>query len=280
MEILKEKIDRTDQLIAEWYEYFKGKVYVAFSGGKDSTVLLHLVRRRYPDVPAVFLNTGMEYPEILRFVRRQHNVIILRPKMYFYQIVKKYGYPVISKQVAWKIYEARNTKSLYQRNRRLLEKNRYGIPKRYRTLIAAPFPVSDKCCRYMKLLPSFSFQSTSGRLPYIGTMAAESKARQYSYEKHGCNAYGMERPVSRPMMEWDTWDVFEYCKIKQVEICDIYRKYDLDRTGCMCCGFGIHLEKEPNRFQKMKKTHPRQWHYIIKKLGMGKVFDFIGVPYE
>lgn len=54
----------------EWIEYEEnGQVYVSFSGGKDSTVLKHLVDSMYEDVPSVFVNTGLEYPEIQRFVK-------------------------------------------------------------------------------------------------------------------------------------------------------------------------------------------------------------------
>ena len=51
---LSAKVVMTQQRIREWYEHWDGMVYVSFSGGKDSTVLLHLVRDMYPDVPAVF----------------------------------------------------------------------------------------------------------------------------------------------------------------------------------------------------------------------------------
>lgn len=51
------------------------------------------------------------------------------------------------------------------------------------------------------------------------------------------------------------------------------------RTGCMFCMFGVHLEKKPNRFQRMALTHPKQYDFCIHKLGCGKVLDFLGVPY-
>ena len=86
---LSDKISRTERLIQEWYEAFNGEVYVSFSGGKDSTVLLDLVRRNYPEVPAVFANTGLEYPEIRAFVKTIENVKWLKPKKTFFEVVKK-----------------------------------------------------------------------------------------------------------------------------------------------------------------------------------------------
>lgn len=65
--------------------------YISFSGGKDSTVLLHLVRKLYPEIEAVFVDTGLEYPEIKQFVKSIDNVTILRPKMMFNEVINKYG---------------------------------------------------------------------------------------------------------------------------------------------------------------------------------------------
>ena len=97
----------TQSRIIEWYQHFDGKVYVSFSGGKDSTVLLDIVRKIYPEVPAVFCNTGLEYPQLQAFVRQQENVEIIYPKMSFSEVVSAYGYPIINKETAHAIYYAR-----------------------------------------------------------------------------------------------------------------------------------------------------------------------------
>lgn len=108
---LSRKIQISQARIIEWYQKHNGNVIVSFSGGKDSTVLLLLVRTLYPDVPAVFSNTGLEYPEIQRFVRKFPNVTVVTPKMRFDQVVSTYGYPLIGKEVAEAIYYARKLRS-------------------------------------------------------------------------------------------------------------------------------------------------------------------------
>ena len=104
---LERKILITQTRIMEWYKHYKGNVVVSFSGGKDSTVLLHLVRQAFPDVRAVFSNTGLEYPEIQRFAKAIPNVDTVTPKMRFDEVISTYGYPLISKEVAEAIYYAR-----------------------------------------------------------------------------------------------------------------------------------------------------------------------------
>lgn len=108
---LERKIEMTAERIQGWYEHYNGNVAISFSGGKDSTVLIDIARNHCMcgyDIKAIFVDTGLEYPEIRQFVKTFDNVEIIRPKMNFVEVIKKYGYPIISKEVSMILYYARS----------------------------------------------------------------------------------------------------------------------------------------------------------------------------
>ena len=147
----------------------------------------------------------------------------------------------------------------------------------------------------MKKRPSLQYEKQTGKKPILGLMAAESQKRKTDYMKTGCNAFEKERPQSQPMGFWTEQDVLQYLYEKKIPYASVYgdivledgkyRTTGCNRTGCIFCGFGCHLEKEPNRFQMLKQTHPKLWEYCMKPiesggLGMRKVMEYINVPIE
>lgn len=286
--LLNEKINMSLLRIIEWYEAWQGNVYIAFSGGIDSTVLLHLVRSLYPEVPAVFCNTGLEYPEILQFVHKIGNVVWLRPPVPFHQIVVKYGYPVGSKKIARAVevlrYPERHKASLVT-----LYRDGYGVkggyypkwklPEKWMKLIEAPFDVSDRCCMFLKKQPFLAYAKRTERVPFIGLMASDSYRRQFNYVRVGCNAFESAHKQSLPMAFWLKNDVWSYIRRYKLSYAEIYDKGE-HSTGCVFCLFGAHLDPSPNRFQRLHKIHPKLWNYCIHKLGLNKVMDYIGLPYD
>lgn len=293
---LEQKIRVTQTRIFEWYIRWNGKVYISFSGGKDSTVLLDLTRRVYPDIEAIFVDTGLEYPEIREFVKTKENITWLKPEMNFKKVIEKYGYPIISKRVSRNVSDVQRLGNNCWAIRCFNgEKTGFYDMRRWKFLIDAPFKVSNKCCDIMKKKPLKQF-GKNGKKPIIATMACESQQRRVDWMKKGCNSFDGEQ-ISKPMSFWTEQDVLRYIKQSQIPYASVYGKIievnkgskknhrlllettGEPRTGCMFCMFGVHLEKEPNKFQRMAITHPKQYNYCMHNLGLKEVLDYIGVKY-
>lgn len=297
------KIHKTCARIQEWYDAHDGQISVSFSGGIDSTVLLDISRRLYPDIPAVFSNTGLEMPEIVDFVRSHKNITEVRPEKSFKRVIEDYGYPVVSKKISRFVNDCQNPTPRNENVRRLrltgygsvTHPGRYyssmKIPKKWLKLIDAPFKVSDKCCEYIKKKPIEKFLKETGLRPMTAEMACDSDRRALTYMRTGCNNYLGDHPKSMPMGFWTRQDVLSYLLTFNIPYCSVYGDivYNSEtqlletsseqRTGCMFCMFGVHLEKHPNRFERMHKSHPKYWD-VCMNLGCGKVMDYIGVTYQ
>lgn len=293
---LEEKIKRTKMLIMEWYHEFDGQVYIAFSGGKDSTVLLHIVRSMFPDVPAVFANTGLEYPEIVLFAISKENVVVVRPKKAFPQVLKEYGFPIISKQVAMAISRYKNAKNAFTKrmrmfggfNYRTMKMQKTGtIPKKWREIARnKELKVTESCCYFFKKEPFNRYENKTKRRPFVGVMAHESNTRMKGYIFGECNAFKAKKPQSKPLYFWTEADIYKYIRDFNIEICEVYKdRYIKDkktsketfvkgekRTGCIFCMYGVHLEEKGNtRFHRLKISHPKLYDYCMDKLGLRAV---------
>jgi 3'-phosphoadenosine 5'-phosphosulfate sulfotransferase (PAPS reductase)/FAD synthetase len=157
---LEQKIDHSVGVVSCFAAKTDGNIFASFSGGKDSTVMLDIIRRFVDKtVPAVFCNTGNEYPEVVKFVRQTDNVTVIRPEIHIRQIIEKYGFPLISKEQSQYIRQAKHTNSEKLRNIRLYgSMNGIGkIAERWKHLIYAPFDVSEKNCHFLKRQPFEKF---------------------------------------------------------------------------------------------------------------------------
>jgi len=282
---LDQKIILAHRRIKEWYEHWDGEVDVFFSGGYDSTILLHLVRQVYPSVPAVFVNTGLEFPEILRFAQSFDNVVTILPKKTYKQVVAEYGHPVISKKVSMGVTRFRDTKSTLQKELRLHggtnptsgRKQKRTIPIKYHHLVDAPFKISDKCCDIMKKEPAKRRFKETGRAPFTGEMAADSDFRRQAYHRHGCNAFSTGVPKSMPLAVWTKEDTREYTERFNLPQCSVY-SMGYDRTGCWKCKFGCDMEPSPGRFILLKKTHPKLWAALMNDPEERLICEFLNIP--
>ena len=295
------KILMTKTRIRGWInEYGEDGVYVSFSGGKDSTVLLDIVRQDHPDIPAVYIDTGLEYPELRKFVKQHENVTWLKPEMNF-RVIQTYGYPLISKEISQKVFDCRTTESKggqsYARKQfqgtyisKNGKSNAYSVTK-WEFLTRAPFPISSKCCAVMKKNPAKKYEKETGRVPILAMMAEESVLRKQRWMITGCNAFEKKRPMSNPMAFWTEQDVLQYIRTRNLEIASVYgdiveeneitgqmtisdyiqaeqpklKTTGCRRTGCIFCGYGCHREKPgQGKFELLKVTHPKIYDYIMK----------------
>jgi len=224
---LSRKIQITTARIIEWYQHYDGQVYVAFSGGKDSTVLLDIVRRIYPDVPAVFSDTGLEFPEVRKFAMSRDNVTVVRPEMNFRKVIEVYGYPLISKRTAETVEYGKKPGSYRWKEIHGEVMMSNGKPSKFNCqkwcyLLDAPFKVSSKCCDIMKKQPMKKYVKETGRFPITATMAVESISREVVWMRQGCNAFNNKSPISQPMSFWTENDVLEYLYTYQIPYASVY----------------------------------------------------------
>ena len=150
-----------------------------------------------------------------------------------------------------------------------------------------PVMISHYCCQKIKKDPLNAYKRRTHRYPIMATMAEESRVRKQAWLRTGCNAFE-GKIQSKPMSFWTEQDVMQYIVENDLEICSVYgdivavdevgNEYDphnllidgcklkctgCDRTGCIYCGFGAHLERGETRFQRLARTHPRQYEYCM-----------------
>lgn len=323
---LSVKVKKSLLRIEEWIRYFGvDKVYQSFSGGKDSTVLSDLISQveacieAHTPIPRVFSDTGLEFPEIRNFALAHKNIVVIKPSMNHVETIKRYGYPVISKQISQNIYKLRNHNLTDKYKNYLLNGDERGkkgmIPKRWQFLVNADFQVGSGCCDIMKKRVFKAYEKESKRFAFFtGEIAEESSDRQRAYLTTGCNAFNRKGgPKSTPLGFWTENDILQYIKERNLAISPIYGSIEqvgekeigltkvpiykttgLERTGCAFCIYGCHKEdKNNNRFIQMKKTHPHMYDYCMrggqyenglwvphKGLGMAHVLDTLGINYK
>jgi hypothetical protein len=224
----------------------------------------------------------------------------------FRKVIEECGYPIISKEVAHRVYYAREylkrknvgeyaykslTEEIFTKDgkRSPYDKHKWGF------LIQAPFKISSKCCDIMKKRPAHKYGKESGNKPILATMTEESDLRKMAWYRTGCNAFSGNDSKSQPMSFWTEQDVLKYILDYNLPLASPYGEIKQDnkgkycttgcnRTGCIFCGFGCHLEKEPNRFQQLKETYPKLYEYCMKPweeggLGLDEVLNYINVKH-
>lgn len=284
------KIALSARRIEDWNDYHGGNVYISFSGGLDSTVLVHMVETVLgKQVPKVYVDTGLEFPQVREFVH-SFDVEVVYPECSFRDVILDRGYPLVSKEVAAKIRKLRHG-NLSDRYRNYLmngdERGKLGkLPERWKFLIEAPFDISEECCLVMKERPMERYARRTGKVPFIGITQDESMMRQRQYNRTGCNVYNAKQPKSQPLGFWTKQDVLRYAVENRLRYCSVYgdivrdkgtyRTTGEQRTGCMYCAMGCHLEKTPNRYHRLHERDAKTYRYIMNPVSAGGLgFDYV-----
>lgn len=292
-------------------------------GGLDSITLLCLIRSMNIDIPAVSVSL-LEDKSIVQ-VHKQLGVIMLRPLKNKHEILQEEGFPVISKKIATKIMALQDPTEANATIRHAIitgecgEKGHFAtnsrmqLPQKWLELFGGyenenegtnyktpPFRVSSKCCEIMKERPCDMWAKEHNSKPFLGLMASEGGRRQDALEEHGCNYFGKTTIRSAPFAPFLRQDLLQLALDLDVPVPKIYGSIERDldgnlyttgaqRTGCEMCGFGIHMEKRPHRFDKLYDRNPKAWDYWLNRCctdengnryGWGLVLDYIGVGWR
>lgn len=293
-------------------------------GGLDSIVLLLFLRSIGINVPAISVSSLED--KSIQQIHRDLGVIRIasgKPKV---QILQEYGFPVISKKIAGRIDTLQNPTEKNKTVRHAIitgecgaqghyaKNSRMKLPQKWLELFAgyenenegvnykiAPFKVSNKCCLYMKEQPCDSWAKEHNSRPFLGLMASEGGQREEALTEHGCNYFGKNVIRSAPFAPFLRQDILQLALDLHAPVPEIYgtieRKEDgtlyttgAQRTGCSMCGFGVHMEQRPHRFDKLRERNSKEWEFWMyrcckdlqtgEKYGWGRVLDYIGVPWE
>ncbi len=295
-------------------------------GGLDSITLLIFLRDvcHLQDVPAVSVSSLED--KSIQCIHKQLGVIELKPLKTKVEVLQEYGWPVLSKEIAGKIGMLQHPSEKNRTVRHAIitgETGEYGGNRKGSRMklsqkwlerfggadaegaalgyAAASFPVSDRCCYYLKERPCDIWAKENGSHPYLGLMASEGGRRAKSLAMNGCNYYSPAATRSAPFAIFSRQDLLQLALDLQVPVPEIYGTIEqradgtlyttkAQRTGCSMCGFGIHLEKRPHRFDHLRERNPAEWDFWMRrcvtdpqtgeKYGWGRVMDYIGVEWE
>lgn len=268
---LEKKIQKSIIEIEKFYQQHDGNVYIS-TGGSDSAVVRWLSRQSLEteNIECVCVASVEPKGNIRHNLKRGDT--LLKSVVSKRDIITRYGYPLIGKEVSRKIYQYIHTKNEWVKDRKL---NGYigrngkivyesRIPLKYQCLIYAPFEFSDECCNGMKKKPLKQFERKTKKVPITGEKAVDSYMRRRAYLDHGCINNSGNRHKCTPIAFWTEEDKMECIRRFNIEVSDEYGDIvdndgileftKTDRTGCYICGFG--LMKDLNRYKDLKKTEP------------------------
>jgi 3'-phosphoadenosine 5'-phosphosulfate sulfotransferase (PAPS reductase)/FAD synthetase len=264
---LEEKINYSIELIHQALHISKNPT-ISWSGGKDSTVVLHLVRQRNPKIPIIFADLDCLFPETRDYVLRMSkewklNLHFVKSKEYnFKTLTEKYGFPLFSKNIASNVERAVRTGNL-----------REQLSSFEKFLVLNHARISTKCSQYLLEKPcKVKEAELCCDLKFVGLRALESRARVRLWADYGDlysvkHYYGKHKPIYKcnPISTWSSNDIWEYHRDNNIPICDIYRN-GYERNGCWTCGMAIRN----GQLNRLKNYNPALYDELIETSEMGK----------
>ena len=293
-------------------------------GGLDSITLLVFLRSIGINIPAISISC-LEDKSNQR-VHKELGVMPIQPYMSKVEVINKLGFPVISKAKANKIEYLQEPNAKDQvfihaimtgdmgKQGKFEHSDKIKLPDKWLELFGgnyqshrpdlvcktAPFMVSAKCCKHMKEDPADDWAKEHNSYPYLGLMASEGGQREWALIKNGCNYYGKSTVRSCPFAIFTRQDLLQLALDLKVHVPEVYGTIErkpngelyttrAQRTGCSMCGFGIHMEQRPHRFDRLREGSPKEWHFWMyecctdkngNKYGWGRVLDYIGIAWE
>lgn len=293
---LEQKIKLTNSVIIDWYENHYGRVFVAFSGSYQSSVLLDLVRKLYPDVPAVFVHSEIDYPEKYALASRLKNMTILPTKMKYQEVIMNKGFQVVSREISANVASYRNTGSpiALRTLQGKLKNNQDNVMVRndWTHLIDAPFKISCHCCNYMKFAPLRAYASKHKLSMYRANLSSTTALISNDIEaKNLCNKYDklLVKTRSFPLMFWKSMDIMRYIYQNDIPYSkhfgEIYydgHQYTTERKkrkGCMLCLCGLDKQDRECKFLDIKEQYPDYYKRAFEYHRYGVVCDYLGYKY-
>lgn len=253
-------------------KYGEDKFYLSFSGGKDSTVVHHLLDMAIPGnrIPRVFSNTGIEYNDIVLFVKEKakndDRFIILLPKQNIKQMLERVGYPFKSKEHSTKLGTWQNGSRSKSVMRYLNDTTgKYHCPDilRYQFTDEFKLKVSPHCCTELKKKPFKQYEKDKGKsIAITGMMREEGGQREHMdciITKKG--EVIKFHPLAKVTKEWEEWFINEF----KIELCKLYYEpFCFYRTGCKGCPFSLSLSQQLSTMEIYMPNERRQTEAIWK----------------
>lgn len=296
---LSDKIKVSKEIITEFMENIDmsngEKVAITSSFGKDSVVVIDLVRSMYPEIPIIFSDSGVEYPCFIEISKQYDNVLYIKPEKTMEQVVEENGYLLpLGREKTKTIRRCRDQiaqEKWYGGGMKKMrgdwgENSMYNYSKHIPVLLA-PFKISEMCNDYLKGRPLDKFKKKNGFKYYFnGVTHDESQSRRRTLLRDGFN---IMKEKSRPIGHWTSSDVLEYVLKNDLPLGDTYGEIIYDekkgkyvttgftRNGCYCCPAGAHIGK-PNQYQLLYEYDKDLWEYTMDGLGFRKVCEYFDIP--